>query len=122
MDRHHLRVHREWDIGVVTAARAFEWDERLRDVLLLGLLLFRLILLLLQLLLQIHDRRPVKYSIRNAAMREGTAIEARTMIVVALSDYLATTNNDAAMTIVQRRLGGLLEAKSQIVVRLHVFC
>ena len=52
-------------------------------------------------------------------MLESPAIEPGAIVIIALSNNLATTNDDTAVTIVQWRLGGLLEAKSQIVVGLH---
>jgi hypothetical protein len=53
-------------------------------------------------------------------MLECAAIETRAVVVVALADNLATAHNDTTVAIVQRRFGGLLEAKREVVVRLHV--
>jgi len=52
-------------------------------------------------------------------MLECAAIETRTVVVVALADDLATAHDDTAVAVVQRRLSGLLEAKREVVVRLH---
>lgn len=120
MYRHHFRVHAERDVGLVSTTRAFEWREgALRTVLLLRSML-RLILLLLQLLLQVGDSWTIHGTVGNTAMLERAAVEARAVVIVALSDNLATTDNNAAMTVVQRRLRSLLEAEGQIVVGLHV--
>ena len=107
---------------MMAAACTLEGQKRLGGVLLnslLVLLLFRLILLLLQLLLQVGDRRPIEGAVSNPAMLEGAAIEARAIVVESLANDLAATNDDTAVTVVQRRLGGLLEAESQIVIGLH---
>lgn len=53
-------------------------------------------------------------------MLERTAIEARAVVVVALPDDFPTADDNAAMAVVQRRLGGLLKAERQVVVGLHV--
>ena len=124
MDGHHFGVHGERDVGMVAAAGAFEGDECLTGGLLLrGLLFLRLVPLLLQLLLQVGHRRSVECAIvGNMAMLESATVEARAVVVVALTDDLTTSNDDATMAVVQRRLGGLLETERQIVVGLHFCC
>ena len=121
MDGHHLGVHGKGDVGVVAGAGAFEWDEGVGALWLNGLRLFRLVLLLLllQLLLELFDRRAIESAAGDAAMLQSPPIEAGTVIVVALSNDLSTTNHNAPMTIVERRLGGLVEAESQILISLH---
>ena len=107
---------------MVATTGTLEREKRLRGIWLnrlLVLLLFRLILLLLQLLLQIGNIRSIEGTVSNAAMLESAAIEASSVVVVSFSDDLATADNDTAVTVVERRLGGLLEAKSQIVIGLH---
>lgn len=55
-------------------------------------------------------------------MLENSAVKAGTVIVVTLANHLAAANNDTAMTVVEGRFGGLLEAKREIIVRLHCDC
>ena len=52
-------------------------------------------------------------------MIKGTAVEARAIIIIALTNNPAATNNYAAMAVMERGLGRLLKAKIQIVVGLH---
>ena len=42
------------------------------------------------------------------------------VVVVALTDDLAIAHDDTAATIVKRQFGGLLEAKRDMIFRLHV--
>lgn len=119
MDGHHLRVHAQRYAGVVSAAIALEGNE---DALRLLLLLLRLSLLLLQLLFQLGDCSTVQRTAHDAAMLERSTVEARAIVVVALADDFTAAHDDAAMAIVQRGLGGLLEAKREVVVGLHVCC
>ena len=75
----------------------------------------RLGLLLLPLLLQSHNRRTVKHAdARELAGLECATIEARTIVVVTLPNYFAAVDDDAAVTIVQGGLGGLLEAERKV--------
>lgn len=127
MDGHHLGVHRQRRVGAMAATCSFEWNESLSLLLLLLLLLrrrmllllLRLVLLFLQLLLQVGNSRPVNSTIGDTAMLQTPAVVARTVVIVALADDLATTHNDTAMAVVERRLGGLIEAERQVVVGLH---
>lgn len=118
MDGHHLGVDGERDVGVVAAAGAFQWDEGLLRLL----LLFRLVLLFLQLLLQRGDRGSIEGAVRDAAVLESPAIEARLVVIVALSDDLSAIDDDTTVLIVQGGLEGLLEAERQISVSLHFAC
>lgn len=96
-------MHGEWNVRKVAPTRTLEWDKRLRVLrldLLLPVLLYRLILLLLQLVFQVGNRRPVEGTVGNAAILKSAAIEAWAVVVIALSDDLATTNDDTAMTVV----------------------
>lgn len=120
MNCHHLAVHGERHIRMMAATRALEWHKRLRRVRLNTLLfLLRLVLLLLQLILQIGNRRSIESTIGNTAMLESSTVETRAIVIVSSTDDLATTNDDAAVTVVERGLGSLLEAESQVVVGLH---
>lgn len=85
--------------------------RRLLIVLRFGLVL----LALLQLSLHLGEGTAC-----DTAMLECAAIETRAVVVVTLTDDLATAHDDAAVAIVQRRLGALLEAKREVVVRLRV--
>lgn len=78
------------------------------------------ILALLQLGLHFGEGSAIEGTACDTAMLECAAIETRTVVVVALTDDLATAHDDTAVAIVQRRLGGLLEAKREIIVCLHV--
>lgn len=78
------------------------------------------ILALLQLGLHFGEGSAIEGTACDTAMLECAAIETRTVVVVALTNDLATAHDDTAVAIVQRRLGGLLEAKREIVIRLHV--
>jgi hypothetical protein len=114
VDRHHLGVHGQRGVGVVTPAGALEGDEGVAiTTRRLGrrLRLF----LLLQLLLQLHHGRTAqRRSAGNTPMLECTAVEARAVIIVALPDDFAAADNDTAVAVVQRRLGRLLETKGQV--------
>ncbi len=122
MDGHHLRVHGEWCVGVMAASIGLKRSESLAAGLLLLLVLLRLVLLLLQLLLEAGHGWTIRAAFGNAAMLEKAAVVARSVVIVALSDDFAAANNDAAMAVVQWGLGSLLEAESEIVVRLHFGC
>lgn len=50
----------------------------------------------------------------HVTMLQSTAVKAWTVRVVALADDLSTTNNDAAMAEVERRLVGLLQAQGEV--------
>lgn len=103
---------------MVSATCAFEGDEGL----LLRLLLLLFVLLLLQLLFQLHHCWSIQGTVGDTAMLEGSTIETRAVIIVALSDHLPTADDDTSMAVVERRLGGLLEAKREILIRLHFCC
>ena len=77
------------------------------------------LLLLPQLFLEFCDGLAIRGSASDTAIFECAAIEARAIVVIALANNFATTNNHAAMAVVQRGLGCLLKTKSQIVVGLH---
>ena len=47
-------------------------------------------------------------------LERAAAIEARTVVVVALAQDLAAAHDDAAVAVVQRGLGGLLEAEGEV--------
>ena len=127
MDGHHFGVHGERSVRVGAASRAAFLERRrlLRRrqrrqliVLRFGLVLL-LLLALLQLGLHLGESSAVQGTACDTAMLECTSIETRAVVVVALADDLTAAHNDAAVTVVQRRLGGLLEAKREVVVRLH---
>lgn len=88
-------------------------------LLLLGLVAFLLALQLLLLLLQLSNGSSIIATVSNTPALQCATVEAWTIVVVTMSNNLATTHNDGAMAIVQRRLRGLLEAQRQIVVGLH---
>lgn len=84
------------------------------------MLVLRLILLsLLQLLLQVRYGGAVEGAVGDAAVLEGATVETWAVVIVALTDNLAATNDDAAMAVVERGLGGLLKAKSEVLVRVE---
>lgn len=86
-------------------------------LLLLGLVAFLLALQLL--LLQLSNGSSIIATVSNTPALQCATVEAWTIVVVTMSNNLATTHNDGAMAIVQRRLRGLLEAQRQVVVGLH---
>ena len=47
---------------------------------------------------------------------QGTAVKTPTIIVVALANDFTATDNDATMTVMQRRLSSLMEAERQIII------
>ena len=107
---------------MVASICSLKWGEWLHGLLLHGLLvlfLLRRILLLLQFLLQIGKLCPIESSICNTAMLESTAIEPWTVVIVTLTDHLATTNDYTSMAVMEWRPGSLLEAESEIIVGLH---
>jgi len=125
VDCHHLRVHGERDIGEVAApAHGLEGCERGRLGIASCIILLRLLvllpILLLMLLFHLLNSRAVVGAGSDLASLECASIEARTVVVESLSDYLATADDDAAMAIVKWRLRSLLEAEGEIIVRLHL--
>lgn len=88
---------------------------RLLSILRIGLVL----LAFLQPGLHLGEGSAAQGSACDTTMLECAAIEARTVVIVALTDDLATTHDDTAVAVVERRFGGLLEAKREVVVRLH---
>lgn len=126
MDGHHFGVHRERSVrlGTASTANLLESDEIVRVLpLLLLVFLFRFILLaLLQLRLHICQGGSIESAVCDAAVLENSAVEAGTIIVVTLANDLAAANDDTAMAVVEGRFGGLLEAKREVIVRLHCDC
>ena len=103
MDGHHLGVHGQRSVGVVAAAGAtFEGRE-----VGLGLLLLRFLLLLLQLLLQLGDGWAVQAAVGDTTVLEGAAVEARAVVIVALTDDLTAADDDTTMAVVERRVGAV---------------
>ena len=124
MDGHHLRVHGERYVGEVAAtAHGFKGRERGRLIVAIGIVLLRLLMLLLVLLLvllfHLLNSSAVIGAGGDLAGLECAAVEARTVVIEALSDDLATANDDAAMAVVKWGLRGLLKAESEIIVGLH---
>lgn len=100
------------------AVGGFEGSEGSGRLILL--LIWLLLLLFLQLGLQLGHCLAIEATTGNAAMLQSTAVEAWTVVVEALTNDLAAADDDCTMAIVERRLGSLLEAEIQIVVRLHL--
>lgn len=124
MDCHHLGVHGEGSVGVITAAstdflESSKLSRRLWRRLLLVLRIRLLLLAFLQLCLQLGEGSAAEGTACDTAMLESAAIESRTVVVVALADDLAAAHNDAAVAVVQRGLSSLLEAEREVVVRLQ---
>ena len=112
-------------MAAAAAEGAFEGDEEAAcGLLLLGLLLVLFLLGLLELLLQLCHGWAVEdaAAIGDATVLEGATVELWAVVVVALSDDFTAAHDDAAVTIVQGRLVGLLEAKSEVLIGLHVDC
>lgn len=55
----------------------------------------------------------------DAAVLESAPIEARAVVIVALTDDFTAAHDDGTMAIVERRLGGLLDAQVEVCVGLH---
>lgn len=53
-------------------------------------------------------------------MLQRSAVEARAVVIETLPDDFAATNDNAAMAVMQRRLGGLLQTQGQVIIGLHV--
>ena len=114
MDGHHLRVHGERGVRLGSTAVAVPLEN--------SLLLFRaefVRLALLQLGLHVGKGRAVEGAACDSSMLECAAVESWAVVVVALADDFASTHDDAAVAVVERRFRGLLEAQRQIIVRLH---
>ena len=63
----------------------------------------------------------VEYSVESAhgsqlSSLRGTAVKTPTIIVVALANDFAATDDDATMTVMQRRLSSLMEAERQMII------
>lgn len=123
VDGHHLGVHGERSVCVDAASstdllESSELSRRLRRLIVLR---FGLVLLaLLQLGLHFGEDSAIEGTACDTTVLECAAIKTRAVVVVALTNDLATAHDDAAVAVVQRRLSGLLEAKREIIVRLHV--
>ena len=57
-----------------------------------------------------------------AAILQGPTVEARTVVVVAFADDLATADDDATVTVMQGRFESLLEAERLVSVVLRRHC
>lgn len=77
------------------------------------------LVLLLQLLLQLLHSLAVQGAAGNAAVLESAAIEAGAVVIVTVTNDFSTSNDDRAVAVMEWRLRGLLEAESEVVVRLH---
>lgn len=122
MDGHHFGVHGERSVCLGSAAAAsqfFESDKILGRLLLLSFRLELVLLALLQLGLHIHQSRSLEGAACDAAVLESAAVETRAVVVVALADDLSAAHDDTAVAVVERRFCSLLEAKRQVIVRLH---
>lgn len=122
MDGHHFRVHGERGVCLGSAAAAtqfLECDKILGRLLLLSFRLELVLLALLQLGLHIHQSGTLEGAACDTTVLECAAIETRAVVVVALADDLTTAHDDTAVAVVQRRFCSLLEAKRQVIVRLH---
>jgi len=112
--------------AAAAAEGAFEGDEETACglLLLLRLLLLLFLLGLLQLLLQLCHCWTVEdaAAVSDAAILQSATIELWAVVVVALSDDFAATHDDAAMAVMQWGLVGLLEAKSEVLIGLHIDC
>jgi hypothetical protein len=118
-------VHGERSVCVCAASgtnllESSKLPRRLRRRLLLVLRIGLLLLAFFQLGLHLGKGSAVEGTSCDTAMLECAAVEARAVVIVALTDDLTTAHDDTAMAVVQRRLGGLLEAKGELVVRLHL--
>jgi len=71
------------------------------------------LLFLLQMLLKLYHAQAIEAS-DHVTMLQSAAVKAWTVRVVALANDLPAANNDGAMTEVERRFVGLLEAQRQI--------
>lgn len=76
--------------------------------------------LVLHLVLQLCDSWSIINILCNLPSLQSTAIKAGTVIIVALANDLATTDDDSAVAIMKWRLSSLLETEGKIVVGLHV--
>lgn len=125
MDGGHFAVHGEGRVGEMSSSsHCFERRESggaggdgEGEILLLRLQL--LFLILLMLLLQRRERRTIEGAGSDATSLESTTVEAGTVVVVALADDFAAADDDAAVAVVEGRLGGLLEAESEVIIGLH---
>ncbi len=103
-------MHRQWGIGeMTTTARAtqgwvLEGRERSRGVAIRMVLRYMLLLLLLSLLQLCHVWTAQDASGRKTACLQGTAIEARAVVIITLPNDFPTANDDTTMAVVQRRL------------------
>lgn len=98
----------------MSATGAFKGNKRAARLLLLLILI-----LLLELRLQLFNSFAIEGAVGDAAVLQGTSVEPRAVVVVAMPNDLAAAHNNGAMAIVERRLGGLLHAQVQVVVGLH---
>lgn len=119
-------MHRERRVRQTTSATAYNLmgkgtvrlDQLTRT---LGVLQLRMANRDLALLLDRANSRSMNCTYgAQLASRKGTAIVARAVIVETLTDDLATADDDATMTVMERRHSSLLEAQGEIhIVRRH---
>lgn len=103
-------MHRQWGIGeMITTARAtqswiLEGRKRCLGLEIRMVLRYMLLLLLLSLLQLCHGWTTQDASGRKTACLQGTAVEARAVVIITLSNDFPTADDDTTMAIVQRRL------------------
>lgn len=104
VDGHHFGVHGERSVRLGAAASTdLLHSSKLLGILLLLVLRVGLVLLaLLQLGFHFSKSGAAEGAACDSDMLQCTAVEARTIVVVALTDDLAAAHNDTAMAIVQR--------------------
>jgi len=109
-------MHGQWGISQMPSTadcRLLERSKRPGDVAVLRLRV-RLSLRFLS-LLQLRDSEAMSGTGRRQTTGlERTPVEAGAVVVVALADDFAAANDDTAMTVVERRLGGLLETHGEV--------
>lgn len=97
-------------------ATAYGLKRSERAFVLLMLLLRLILCLQFQALLELSNSRSVDGAARQGATLQSAAIEARLVAVEALTNNFATTDDDGAMAVVERRKVGLGQAE----VKIHI--
>lgn len=105
-------------MGAAAAVELLEGDK-LIGPLLLVFLVGSALLASFQLRLHFGEGRAIESAACEATMLKRAAVKTRAVVVVSLTNDLAAAHDDTAMAVVEGRFGGLLEAKSEVIVRLH---
>lgn len=113
-DGHHLGMHAQRSIGVMTTAHGLERSESTFILLITLLRLTTRLRLSFQTLLEFGNSRAIDGGAGQATSLQSTAVEAGLVAIEALTDDLTTTNDDSAVAVVKGGKVGLGQAEIKV--------